>query len=67
MLKQREGLQFDSNKISGAFLMKLVIKMAETSIFWPCSQEELDKLRPVSVVDITLNQNHRDLTQNLPA
>lgn len=59
MLKKCEGLQFDSNEISGAFLMKLVIKMEKTSIFWPCSQEELDKLRPASVVDITLHQNHR--------
>lgn len=58
-LKQCEGLQFDSNEISGVFLMKLVIKMEKTSIFWPRSQEELDKLKPASVVDITLHQNHR--------
>lgn len=51
---------------SGAFLVKVLLKMAETSIFWPSSQEELAKLRPISIVDITLNQNHRDLTQNLP-
>lgn len=67
MLKQRGGLEFDSKETSGAFLMTVVPKMAETSIFWPSSQEELAKLRPISVVDITLNQNHRDLTQNLPA
>lgn len=67
MLKQHEGLEFDSKETSGAFLLKVVFKMAETSIFWPSSQEELAKLRPLSVVDITLNQNHRDLIQNLPA
>lgn len=67
MLKQREGLEFDSKETSGVFFMKVVLKMAETSIFWPSSQEELAKLRPISIVDITLNQNHRDLTQNLPA
>lgn len=65
MLKQREGLEFDSKQTSGAFLMKVVLEMAETSIFWPSSQEELAKLRPISVVDTTLNQNHRDLTQYL--
>lgn len=66
MLKQHEGLEFDSKETSGAFLRKVVLKMAETSVFWPSSQEELAKLRPISVVDITLNQNHRELTQNLP-
>lgn len=67
MLKQHEGLEFDSKETLGAFLMKVVLKMAETSFFWPPSQEELAKLRPLSVVDITLNQNHRDLIQNLSA
>lgn len=36
--------------------MKVVLKMAETSIFWLTSQEELAKLRPLSVVDITLTK-----------
>lgn len=56
MLKQHEGLEFDSKETSGAFLMKVVLKMAETSIFWLTSQEELAKLRPLSVVDITLTK-----------
>lgn len=66
MLKKCEGLQFDSNEISGAFLMKLVIKMEKNSIFWPCFQEELDKLRPASVEDNS-SPKPQDLTQNLPA